>query len=327
MVIDSVPSGATVWIGDKMHPPVGKTPVEVSLPEGRHRVIVEAKGYEPVKRTVTVQAGRMSDVVFSLSRGNYLGWIQVTSNVPGANVYIDNRTIGAVGRTPFTGIQKPGLHTVWVGKPGYVTRRKDIRVEPGRSVEVHLSLERVRYGWMSLYGPPKGARVLVDGKPLCRAPCRTVKVPSGGHVLVVHHKGRKPLRSVVKVEQGRMTVVKARLAKAPSRIPAYVLYGITGAILGGAIYSAVTAKQLRDDYQADLDDGRLVTSQDARLKKGKIFSIVADGLFGASVLMGGLALYYQFRNPGPKSRAGFVIRGVSVTPSIGLGTVALSGRF
>ena len=106
-----------------------------------------------------------------------------------------------------------------------------------------------------------------------------------------------------------------------------MLYGVTGAILGGAIYAAVMAKGLRDDYQSDLDAGKLVTSQDSRLKKGKIFSIVADGLFGASLLMGGIALYYQFRNPGPKSRAAFVIRGVSLTPSFGLGTVALSGRF
>lgn len=146
-------------------------------------------------------------------------------------------------------------------------------------------------------------------------------------MLVVRRRGRKPLRSVIKVEQGRMTIVKIRMAKAPSRVPAYVLYGVTGAILGGAIYSAVTAKKLKDDYQADLDAGRLVTSHDSRLEKGKIYSIVADSLFGASILMGGLALYYQFRNPGPKSRAGFVIRGVSLTPSFGPGTIALSGRF
>ncbi|MCD6500031.1 MAG: PEGA domain-containing protein [Deltaproteobacteria bacterium] len=328
VVIDSQPQGAKIWLKDKMKPPIGLTPYQGTLPAGDYMVLVELKGFKPSRRRIHVTPSRMLDLYFALSRDLYMGWVEVTSNVPGAKVYVDNAKSGAVGRTPYSGFRKPGLHTFWVSKAGYVTRRKDVRVISGKTHRISFRLTRVRYGWVNLGGKAtKGAVVKVDGKQRCRAPCKVVKVAAGGHRLTVVRPGYKTLVAPFKVEQGRVTDLAVRLYAKPSRVPAYVAYGFVGAFLAGAIYSAVQAKNLKDDLDSEIKAGKLVVSTDKRFKQGKIYSGVADGLFGLSALVGAMALYYQFRNTGPKSKLTFTIHGVSMTPQVGLGTVALGGTF
>jgi hypothetical protein len=327
VVIDSKPEGATIWLDSKMKPPIGKTPYQSSLPEGTYTVLVEKKGWKPEKRKIEVSSRRLVDLYFALSREHYLGWVEVTANVPGAKVYIDDITLGAVGRTPFSGFRKPGRHTIWVKKPGFKTVKKTATIVSGKTNRLHFKLERVAYGWIDLSGRQvKGAKVKIDGKTVCRAPCKAVKVPAGGRVLTVKRDGYKPLKKLVRIEKGGRTRIRAKLAKKPSRVSAYVSYGFAALSLGGAIFAAVQSENVKDDIQKDLDANLPVTNKDPRYQKGKIYSIVANGLFGVAAIAAAFGLYYTFRDTGPDSSATFSIKGVSVTPQVGPGTVAVQGR-
>ena len=64
----------------------------------------------------------------ALSEEHFLGWVEVASNVAGADVFLDRKEIGAIGRTPYTGHVKPGKHTIWLERVGYAPVRKEIEV-------------------------------------------------------------------------------------------------------------------------------------------------------------------------------------------------------
>jgi hypothetical protein len=328
VVIDSKPRGATIWLDSKLKPQLGQTPFQGSMEEGIHTVIVEHKGFKPEKRKIRVSSDRMIDLYFALSREHYLGWIQITANVAGAKVFIDNMELGARGQTPFTGNWKPGMHTIWVVKPGYATQRKLIEVVSGKTHNVHFVLKKVQHGWLRLSGVKvDGATVKVGDRVVCKAPCKAVKVPAGGHVLRITRKGYKPIKKVIRVEQGKFTLVKARMAKKPSRISAWVTYGFAAVTLGTAIFAVVKGDAIKDAIERDIRNGKLVNSRDKRFKEGKIWYIVGNSLFGVTAIAAGFALYYTFRDKGPKSKASIEVRGVTLVPQVGPGAVALSGHW
>ena len=69
VMIRSGPSGANVFVNDK---PVGKTPVEYSIPKGDlgnpYQVRIEKTGYEPVVTNLStrIAGGRVTGAVFTL---------------------------------------------------------------------------------------------------------------------------------------------------------------------------------------------------------------------------------------------------------------------
>src|SRR5262249_46289794 len=88
VVIDSKPQGATIYLNDKKNGPFGKTPWHGSLDPKPVRLILESKGFKPEERSITPQSDKLIDVYIALSEEHYLGWIEVTSNAVGAQVYI-----------------------------------------------------------------------------------------------------------------------------------------------------------------------------------------------------------------------------------------------
>jgi hypothetical protein len=56
--VDTKPEGALLWIDRKDLAPRGKTPLELALSKGEHRLFVEKEGYLPLERTETVVRGQ-----------------------------------------------------------------------------------------------------------------------------------------------------------------------------------------------------------------------------------------------------------------------------
>ena len=131
IVIDSKPQGATIYLNDKRSGPFGKTPWHGSLESKPVRLLLESKGYKPEERAISPRSDKLIDVYIALSEEHYLGWIEIVSNVPGADVFIDRKDIGAIGRTPFTGQLKPGKHIIYLEKFGWQPTQQEIDVPPG----------------------------------------------------------------------------------------------------------------------------------------------------------------------------------------------------
>ena len=100
VVIDSKPQGATIYLNDKRKGAFGKTPWQGSLESKPVRLILEQKGWKPEERAISPRSDKLIDVYIALSEEHYLGWVEIASNVPGADVFIDRKEIGAIGRTP-----------------------------------------------------------------------------------------------------------------------------------------------------------------------------------------------------------------------------------
>jgi hypothetical protein len=327
VVITTKPEGAAIYLEDKKRGIFTRTPYDGSLPAGKHTIIVELRKYKPERHTFQAGNDRMVILHFSLSTEEYLGWIEVKANVPGADVFFEKREIGAVGRTPYTGFLRPGKRQVIVERDGYAPYKGEIEVTAGKDHVLNVTLQKVRYGWLKVTGSTtEGAKVLVDGKPIeCKEhPCRT-QLDEGTYRVELIRKGFKSFKETVTVKQASETQLAVRLNPKPTRLNAYITFGVHAALLVAAITTGVISKNRRDSVESDLAAGRIYDSGDSRLGEGRIYAIVSNSLYGVSALVGALGLYYLFRNEGPDSYGEVNTRKIAITPTLGPQTAGLSG--
>ena len=89
--------------------------------------------------------------------------IEISANVSGAQVLLDDRGVGA---TPVQGVEvSPGSHRIRVKKEGYDTYEKSVQVEAGRtfSMQVYLDKMKPRKGRLYVETDPKNAKVNMQG--------------------------------------------------------------------------------------------------------------------------------------------------------------------
>ncbi len=328
VVIESKPEGAAIYLGDKRRGIFTRTPYTGNLNQGEHTVIVELRKFKPERKTFYVRSDRMVYLYFALSAEEYLGWIEVKANVPGADVFFDQRKVGAVGRTPYTGFLRPGKRTLIVEKPGYTPVERTLDVSAGKDHVVNLDLERVKFGWLRVTGKTtEGATVKVNGKPLAcpEYPCKAELDP-GSYSVEVRRKGFKPYKETVTVQQATESQLAVRLMPRPPRTKAYVSFGISGALLVGGIVAGVLSVKRGDSLAADAAAGRVYDSGDSRLTEGRIMAVSADVLFGLATITGGLGLYYMFRNEGPDSYGETRTNKIAVTPLVSPSMAGLAGQ-
>ncbi|MFT3839789.1 MAG: TonB-dependent receptor [Myxococcaceae bacterium] len=101
------------------------------------------------KKEVTQALARLSGKV---------ALIEVSSEPPGADIYIDREDLGSRGKTPQTVALQPGSHLVRVKLGGYHQAEEKVSLSKGRAAKTKLSLSRV-VGTVELNGEPAGAHV------------------------------------------------------------------------------------------------------------------------------------------------------------------------
>lgn len=328
VIIDSKPSGANIYLDDKKGGVFARTPWQGSLEPKTVKVILESKGFKPEERAISPRVDKVYELYIALSEEHFLGWIEVASNVAGAEVFIDRRESGAIGRTPYTGHVKPGKHTLWVQRPGYNISKKEIDVQPGTATTHLVSLERAAVGWLSVLNKEsKGGTMLVDGKTVCRTPCQHQVAP-GLHKVEVKRDGMEPYQGEVTVDQASETMLNVKFSPQPSRSRAWTTAIISGLFLGGGVYLGLESNKLRDELKRDSKDPvKLTDNNDPRVRRGRYFAIGADVAFGLGALTA-LTSVISFLSSGPDSTAEVDTRQIGLAPmgSGGMGFAA-AGRF
>ena len=328
VVIESNPEGAAIYLSDKKKGIFTRTPYTGSLPPGQHTIILELKEFQPVRKTFVARNDRMTYLFFSLTRQQNLGWIEIKANIPGADVFFDERRVGAVGRTPYSGYLRPGKRRLIVERPGYEPYEKDVEIVAGKTHLMTVALERVSYGWLKISGQTtRGATLKVDGKPLtCNDyPCQT-KISQGTHKVELSRKGFKSYVTDVSVQNAEEVQLAVRLNPTPSRIKAYVSFGVAAALLAGGITAGVLSNKRASSLESDLTSGRIYDTGDPRFTEGKVTAIVADSLFVLSAVVAGLATYYLFRNEGADSYGETRTNKLAITPTLGPGVAGIGGQ-
>ncbi|MBS2018477.1 MAG: TonB-dependent receptor [Deltaproteobacteria bacterium] len=144
--------------------------------------------------------------------GPSVALLTVTTEPPGALVYLNRKDLGDRGAAPQTLALVPGTYTVIADLAGYdeVTMPNlDLRVGTERTV--HLKLTRV-VGTVRVSGAD-GAAVRVDTEDspvVCTAPC-DVPVPPGPHTLVFTRAGSRQSRIGVQVKANTLSNLKVDL--------------------------------------------------------------------------------------------------------------------
>jgi tetratricopeptide (TPR) repeat protein len=328
VVIDSKPQGATIYLNDKRSGPFGTTPWHGSLESKPVRLILESKGWKAEERQVSPRSDKLIDVYIALSEEHYLGWIEISSNVVGADLFIDRKDIGAIGRTPFTGQLKPGKHTIFLEKFGYQPLQQEIDVPAGTAMQHNLQMQQSQAGWITITGKTtQGGRLIVDEKFGCTTPCRA-ELPPGKHKLLVEKKGFEDYETTVELGQGIETTIEVQMSARPSRAHAVSSSVVALVIVGAGAYVGYLSNQNKNSLKSDISGGQLIDNSDSRFSNGKIEAIGADVLYGIGAIVAVTAIYGFFEH-GPDSTGVAEHRSVTLAPLFGPeGTgLALGGRF
>ena len=325
------PEGATVRVlAAGRDVATGPSPFAHTLDAGRYTLRIEHPDFQTVEQQMRVEPGRVYVVIVEMSQGEFLGYLRVVSNVPGAEVFIDDREQGARGRTPWEGPIATGRHHLWIERPGYRTQEIDAEVNVGEDVTVRVDLTRVDFGRVRVVSNVTGARVSVDGQQVGVVPYEG-EVGSGPHRVRVEADGMKAYEAQIDVRPGQLTPLRVRLRPDVGRGGAYVSAVFSALFLGAGIGLGVVGFDFHNQVQAEVDAGTLA-SDDNRLDVGMGLYIGADAAFGLSLIVGVLALYYFLYDPLPPSEGtiletrdwAFVPLADPQTQTAGLGMV---GRF
>ena len=118
--------------------------------------------------------------------------LKVTTDPPGATIFLDRKDLGPRGTTPRSLGLPAGKRKVIVELAGYESAEQDaVELKVGQQASVTLTLVAI-LGTVKIEGDAPGATVKLDsedGKVLCTSvPC-TALVPPGRHTLVVQKEG------------------------------------------------------------------------------------------------------------------------------------------
>jgi hypothetical protein len=333
VVIVTEPQNATIYLDDKKNGKFAETPWSGSI-DGEHKLIIEKRGYKPLETVIAADPSKLIQVVSVMAQEDYLAWIEVTSNVPGASIFIDDKSIGAVGKTPLVPGQniKPGKHTFWITAEGYNEYAETIDIAPGETKAIKATLTGTPVGKLAINGMGTDeSTIYMDGNVLCeRGPC-IKNVPEGAHVIEIRRDGYKSTRNRVQIVPRQETTVTLRSqAPTPGRGDAIVAYVFAGIFGGAGAYLGTQSKNLKTELETDIAAGMPpVDNNDPRFFKGKIYAISADACFAVGGIALLTAIYYTFRDKGPESKAAVGASSMALTPQLGseYAGVGLGGRF
>ncbi len=331
VVIVTEPQNATIYLDDKKKGKFAETPWSGSI-DGEHKLIIEKRGYKPVETVISADPTKLIQVISVMSQEDYLAWIEVTSNVPGADIYIDEKSIGAVGKTPLVPGQniKPGKHTFWITAEGYDEYTESIDIAPGETKKVHANLSGSPVGKLTVGGIGiEDSKILLDGEVLCeQGPCLK-SVQQGSHVVEVRREGFKTYKRRIQIVAKTETTIKVQQAPSPGRGDAIVAYVFAGIFGGAGAYLGTQSNKLRDELRADISGSPPIDNNDPRFLRGKIFAISADACFAFGGIAFLTAVYYTFRDKGPPTRAQIDVRALALTPQFNstFAGIGMEGRF
>jgi hypothetical protein len=206
--------GAEVFIDGRN---MGRAPVDIDLPEGRHRIRVTARGYKEFNDTVTLNRSRTVHARMVRERREHR--LKVTANARGAEVFIDGRNRG---RAPVDIDLPEGRHRIKVTARGYRDYNRSVDLNRNQSIHARMVRERreppprPRVFSLRVAASVSGAQVFIDGKSAGRAPA-SARLEAGRHNIKVTARGYQDY--VIQVNLTRNTSITARLKPIPPPPP------------------------------------------------------------------------------------------------------------
>ena len=201
--IKSSPAGAKVWID---HVEVGRTPLEVSLPAGKHQVRISKDRFQPHNVTVKVVAHRVRPINVGVEK-DVVRW----SLIP------ISRMRSSPSKQKFETFPlrlkslKEATYQYRVTAPGYEPLSGEFTWKKGKNVYIWLKLES-SLGRFVVNTTPPGSTVWLDGEEVGVTPLELKGVSQAKHVVHVKQKGFADLIRIVDTSDGSTGELDVKLA-------------------------------------------------------------------------------------------------------------------
>ena len=135
--------GAYVYLDDKEKKRLawGETPHGELVPAGKHTLLVEAPGFQPLFQDVTVGQGDQKELEVRLERVNY-GFLRIDSNAAAIRVKLDEQPVGGwqSGQPPLEIRANAGKHRLTVTADGRKDFEGDVEVPRGQVLPVRANM-------------------------------------------------------------------------------------------------------------------------------------------------------------------------------------------
>ena len=194
IILDSEPSGASVYINDEF---VGNTPLNnYKQAYGTYQYRLESPNYHPATGIIELNAGRFAQKVVLKPA---FGSISVKSSIAGAKIVLDGKQTGK--QTPATLTEIPsGSHTISLQMDKYAPRQQEVIVEDGQTANVTLTLD-ARFARIAI-NSLDGAEIYSNGKLLGKG-CISEDMMEGYYDLEARLNHHKSVSKQIQVVAGQ----------------------------------------------------------------------------------------------------------------------------
>ncbi|MFV9676140.1 MAG: PEGA domain-containing protein [Methanosarcinales archaeon] len=235
--ITSDPTGAMIeFDGERAVGPMSITPTTITTSPGTHTIKLSHDGYQDWSTSVDVTAGGISEVHGTLTPDPTptpaaTGSIQVSSNPSGAAIGLDGQWSGMMDKTPDTIPDvAAGTHTIALKLEGYPDWSTSVRVEAGRTANVHHEFPaptptptpKPTTGSVKVTSSPSGASVYLDGTYKGTTTLTINDVSPGKHTIRVSREGCEDRSTSVQVTAGDTAYVSLSLSCPPAPKNGYI---------------------------------------------------------------------------------------------------------
>ncbi|MBU1432540.1 PEGA domain-containing protein [Myxococcota bacterium] len=263
--------------------------------------------------------------------------VNVTSNPPGALIFIDAKSNGVMGKAPLSFELLPGVYHILAELEGYELAKKKITLEDARQAQVSLSLvSSARVGSVTFVIPLRGAKLLVDGELLGLSPfAEPQRLKQGARKVEVIAEGQKPWRREIQVKAGQAQRVEVSFAgdeaysgggdSSGGSIWPWVTMGTGGALLLTGGFFGLQAQSLYGQLEDKRDSDQLIAPQDIDTGNSRVST--ANILLGAGsvIVTGGLVWWFFDRKPSDSAVDALPLLGLA--PQDGGARFQLQGAF
>lgn len=135
--------GAHIWLDDpkKVHTEWGVTPFGELVATGKHSILIELPGFQPVVTEVALESGERKELDVELVRVDY-GMLRISADVPSFQLLVDGRPAGRwrKGDAPLETTAPAGMHQVTIRAEGRKPFVGDVPVPAGQVLPVRAQL-------------------------------------------------------------------------------------------------------------------------------------------------------------------------------------------
>ena len=139
--------------------------------------------------------------------------LSVSSDPPGADIYLDDRTTGLQGQTNFRFKVTPGPHTLYIDLNGYEPIKRDFIMPDDKPLALDFKMKKLEnVGFVEIEVNREGARIFVDGAIVGLSPYKQRKaLEAGKHQIQVELLGYNRYTQEIEVQKDQVAQVQVQL--------------------------------------------------------------------------------------------------------------------